>query len=64
MKINSNENDEFLEKKSAMKWKAVPTLWKRYIIKVARMKGKEFVNYQGKIVPQKCTAPPPHPPCK
>ena len=51
MEISSNESDEFLEKKSAKKRKADPSLWKRNIIEVARMKGKEFVNYQGNTVP-------------
>ena len=57
MEINSEKSDEFHLKKSAKKRKADPCFWKRNI-KVARIKGEEFFNYQGNTVPQKYTSLP------
>ena len=54
MEINSDESDEVFEKNSAKKMKSDQSLWKRNI-KIARIKGEEYVNYQGSTVPRKCT---------
>ena len=58
MEINSDESDEVFEKNSAKKRKSDQSLWKRNIIKIARIKGEEYVNYQRITLPRKCTGIP------
>nr|XP_047127244.1 uncharacterized protein LOC124808279 isoform X2 [Hydra vulgaris] len=58
MEINSDESDGVFVKNSAKKRKPDQSLWKRNIVKVSRIKGDEYVNYQGNTVPQKCTGFP------